>query len=86
VIVRRVLIDSRRQAWQLAADQIQLQVVPRTRAARGTKLDLTPGRASPALEHTIRAKAEPGHRAQIRDRLRNLELARSRQGIKRGQV
>ena len=85
-VIVRVLVDTRFQSRQLAADEIKLQVVSRTGATGGAKLDLTAGRTPPALEQTIRAKTEPGHHVQVGDRAGDLELAGGRDRIERGEV
>ena len=86
VIVRRILVDTRLQPGQLATDEIELQVVPRAGAPRGAEIDLTPRWTPPALEQTVRAETEPGHRVQIRHRAGGLELTRGRQSIERGEI
>jgi hypothetical protein len=67
VIVGRVVIDAGGQARKIAADEIELQVVARSRAAGRAELDFPPGLAAPTLEQAVGTQAEPGNCLQVRD-------------------
>src|ERR687885_663856 len=56
VVLGGVVVDARRQIGQIAAHEVQLEVVARARRARGAKLDdsLPDARDVPAVEQAVR--------------------------------
>src|SRR2546422_578104 len=66
VIVGAEVVDARDEPRQLGDDDVQLDVVERSRARRGAKADFATG-VAPAPEDSVGEVTEPRQRLQVGD-------------------